>query len=279
VVALKAQLQELTSPNDPRLAPYRGLKDSAMRRRVEEEQRLFIVEGSLALEALLRSPYALISVLVLPRRLAALGALQLPETVPVLVAEEEVMRSVTGFDVHRGLLAAACRRPLPGAEEVLAGRPASPVVVVEGVNDQENLGSIFRNAFCFGAGALFLSPTCTDPLYRRTVRVSLGSVLRLPFTRLEPWPALLKLLRNEGFSLIALTPSPGAEAIGPVAAELHGCGVALVLGGEGPGLSPEVMAICRRVRIPMSPRAGSLNVAAASAVALHRFSAAALDGN
>ena len=264
-------LQEVTGPDDPRLLPYRGLKDSALRRGAELAGGVFIVEGRFALDAVLASPYPLVSVLVLRRRLGVLSTLSLPEGVPVFVADDDFMKSLTGFDVHRGLLAAASRRRVPSAAELLARHPASPVVVVEGVNDQENLGSIFRNAAAFGAGAVFLSPTCTDPLYRRSVRVSLGLVLKVPFARLEPWPSSLELVRNDGFFPLALTPSPEAAPIGTVSAELHGHRVALIVGGEGQGLTPAVLSRCRQVRVPMAPGVSSLNVAAATAVALHHF--------
>jgi tRNA G18 (ribose-2'-O)-methylase SpoU len=233
---------------------------------------VFIVEGRLALEAVLASPYPLRSVLALRRRLSVVGELHLPDGVPVYVVEEDVMAAVTGFDVHRGLLGVASRLPplVPG--ELLATLPSPLVVVVEGVNDQENLGVIFRNAAAFGAGAVFLDPTCADPLYRRSVRVSLGHVLRVPFARLEPWPASLALLGEAGFAVLALTPAPTAEPIGPVSDELRGSRVALVVGAEGRGLSPAALDVCRLVRVPMMAGVDSLNVAAATAVALHLFS-------
>jgi tRNA G18 (ribose-2'-O)-methylase SpoU len=147
----------------------------------------------------------------------------------------------------------------------------SLVVIVEGVNDQENLGAIFRNAAAFGAGAVLLDPTSADPLYRRSVRVSLGLVLRVPFTRMVPWPASLALVADSGFTALALTPGPYAEDLVTVAPEMQGGKVAVVVGAEGPGLSAAVLGRCRPVRIPMAPGVDSLNVAAATAVALHRF--------
>ena len=143
--------------------------------------------------------------------------------------------------------------------------------MVEGVNDQENLGAIFRNAAAFGPGAVLLDPTCADPLYRRSVRVSLGHVLRVPFSRLAPWPASLDMVEKGGFVLLALTPDPTAAPVEEVAAELQGSKVALLVGAEGRGLSAPVLAAARQVRIPMAAGVDSLNVAAATAVALHRF--------
>jgi tRNA G18 (ribose-2'-O)-methylase SpoU len=267
------QVHEISDPGDNRLAAYRDLKDSALRRSVELAGGVFVVEGKLALEAVLASPYPLRSVLALRRRRGVLDDLNLPVTVPVYVVDEDVMASVTGFDVHRGLLGIAGRLPAIAPHDLLA-QVASPLtMVVEGVNDQENLGAIFRNAAAFGVGAVFLDPTCSDPLYRRSVRVSLGHVLEVPFSRLEPWPASLQLLRGAGFELLALTPKPGAERIEVVSGQLEGSRVALLVGVEGPGLSPRVLAMCRQVRVPMAPGVDSLNVAAATAVALHRFAA------
>lgn len=258
-------------PGDPRLVPYRDLKDPSLRRRTEAAEGFFVAEGKLAVRAVLGSPFPLLSVLVLRRRAAVLSELDLPPGVAVFIVEDNVMSAVAGFDVHRGVLGLAARLALPSPSGLLASAGLSPVVVVEGVNDQENLGAIFRNAAAFGAGAVLVDPTCADPLYRRTVRVSLGLVLRVPFTRLSPWPAALALIADSGFALVALTPSPSAERLGSVAEELQGQKVALVVGAEGPGLSAAVLGMCRPVRIAMAPGVDSLNVAAATAVALHRF--------
>ena len=184
---------------------------------------MFVVEGKLALEAVLASPYPLRSVLVLRRRLEALEGLALPAGLPVYAVDDDVMAATTGL--QRPPWSARPGRPAagPSPEELLAHLASPVVMVVEGVNDQENLGAIFRNAAAFGAGAVLLDPTCADPLYRRSVRVSLGHVLRVPFARLAPWPASLELVRKGGFVLLALTPSPRAERIEAVAAELQGC--------------------------------------------------------
>jgi tRNA G18 (ribose-2'-O)-methylase SpoU len=233
---------------------------------------VFVVEGKLALEAVLASPYPLRSVLVLRRRLSLLDELHLPTGVAVYAVDREVMEAVTGFNFHRGLLGVAERLPPAPPAELLDSAGSPLLVVVEGVNDQENLGAIFRNSAAFGAGAVFLDPTCADPLYRRSVRVSLGCVLRVPFARLAPWPKSLSLLPDAGYRLLALTPSQEAESVEDVASELRSSRVALVVGAEGPGLSPAVLGFCRPVRVPMAAGVDSINVAAATAVALHRFS-------
>ena len=267
------RLEPITDPSDARLALYRDLKDSALRRSAELAQGVFVVEGKLALEAVLASPYPLRSLLVLRRRFHVLEGLVLPPAVTIYGVDDDVMAAVTGFDVHRGLLGVAERLPLEAPGDLLNRISSTSVVVVEGVNDQENLGAIFRNAAAFGSGAVLLDPTCADPLYRRTVRVSLGHVLRVPFTRLAPWPGSLNLLANAGYALLALTPEGHAEAVDAVARELSGSQVALVVGAEGPGLSQATLRMCRQVRIPMAAGIDSVNVAAATAVALHRFSA------
>jgi tRNA G18 (ribose-2'-O)-methylase SpoU len=262
-------LQPITDPADPRLIFYRGLKDSVLRLKAELKGGYFVIEGRLALEAALRSPYPVLSVLSLRQRLDVLAGMPLRPGTPVYVAEREVMAAVAGFDVHRGLLALGRRLPLPQPASLLGS--SRLVVVVEDVSDQENLGAIFRNAAAFGVGAVLLGPTSSDPLYRRSIRVSVGHCLRLPFSRLEPWPEALELLTNEGYALVALTPAPAAEPVGLAARTLEGHKVALVVGAEGPGLSAQVLERCRQVRVPIVPGVDSLNVATALAVALHCF--------
>jgi tRNA G18 (ribose-2'-O)-methylase SpoU len=232
---------------------------------------VFVVEGKLALEAVLASPYPLRSLLVLQRRLTLIDDLPLASGVTVYTVDDDVMAGVTGFNVHRGLLGLADRLPPRSSHELLATVVPPLPVVVEGVNDQENLGAIFRNAAAFGAGAVLLDPTCTDPLYRRSIRVSLGHVLRVPFARLERWPGGLSWVQEAGYALVALTPSQGAERVEDVAGELRGARVALVVGAEGPGLSPGALELCRQVQISMAGDVDSINVGAATAVALHRF--------
>jgi tRNA G18 (ribose-2'-O)-methylase SpoU len=216
---------------------------------------------------------------------------------PVYVAGRQVFDGIAGFPVHRGVLALAGRRPPPDPMAVVA-RVAS-VVVVEGVNDHENLGAIFRNAAALGAGAVLLDPVCCDPLYRRSVRVSVGQVLRLPFSRLAPWPGALTTLRAAGFAVVALDPT-APEAIdaavlglgrrpqrdpstGPDRRSESGAAtkpaqfsaptrLAVLVGAEGSGLTEGARrAASHRVRIPMAPGVDSLNVATALAIALHRL--------
>ena len=254
------------------LDDYQALNDPERRRAVERRGGFFVVEGTLALEALLGSEFPVRSVLAAARKAELVRSL-VGGRAPVVVRSDAEVEAVTGFPFHRGVLAAADRRPLPALSAVLRG--AELIVVAEGLSDHENVGALFRNAAAFGADAILLDPATADPLYRRSVRVSLGHVLRVPWTRLAAWPDGLGELRRRGFELLALTPAPPAEPIDAVARDIAAGRpkVALLVGAEGPGLSDAALvASGRRVRIPIAPSVDSLNVATAAAVALHRLS-------
>ncbi|HEX9258933.1 MAG TPA: RNA methyltransferase [Acidimicrobiales bacterium] len=257
----------VTSPLDPRLEAFTGLNDAAHRDRLERRLGVFVVEGVTAIERLLTSPYPVQSLLLSPAKHTRLAPLLAGVVIPVFVAEREVLARVAGFDLHRGALAVATRLPLPAPADLL--RAAGCVVVGEGWNDHENLGAIARTATALGADGLLLDPASADPLYRRCVRVSMGEILRLPFTRLDPWPASLGLLREAGFTVVALTPATDALRIDELAPPGR---VALLLGAEGPGLSGEARrAADVSVRIPMRAGVDSLNLGHAAAIALHRL--------
>lgn len=240
---------------DPRLADYRSLTDVELRRRVEPAQGIFIAEGSLVVRRALDAGYAARSVLVSPKWL---GSITVPSDVPVYVGSDALLQDITGFHVHRGALAAMARRPLPAAADVLAH--ALRVAVLEGVNTHTNVGSVFRCAAALGFDAVLLTPTCADPLYRRSVRVSMGAVFAVPYARLSSWDELA------GFRLLALTPALDATPLQRVTLAA-GDRAAVLLGAEGPGLSPPALAAAEPVRIPMAHGVDSLNVAAAAAVA------------
>ena len=260
----------VTDPGDPRVDDYRALHDARARRRMETEgdgPGFFVAEGGHALERLLASGRRVRSVLVDRIRLEALRDRLAGLDAPVLLADQPTLRAVAGFPVHRGVLAAADRWPLPDPAAVVTG--ARRIAVLEDINDHENLGVIFRSAGSLGLDAVLLSPRCCDPLYRRSVRVSMGHVLAVPWTRLEPWPAALATVRRAGFTLAALTPAADAD---PLAAWSPGPGerVAVLLGAEGPGLSPAALAAAdRRLTIPMRSPADSLNVGSAAAIAFY----------
>jgi tRNA G18 (ribose-2'-O)-methylase SpoU len=224
---------------------------------------LFIAEGELVLRRALRAGYAPRSFLVDTKRLDQLADLP-AGAAPVYAATQDVLEKATGFHVHRGVLASFHRRPLPPATELLAG--ASRVAVLEDVNNHTNLGAVFRGAAALGVDAVLLSPSCADPLYRRSVRVSMGEVLAVPYARLEPWPDALADVRAAGFTVLALTPSLDAVALQRLdtAARRR---PALLFGAEGAGLSRAALAASDvRVAIPMRRGVDSLNVAAAAAV-------------
>lgn len=263
---------EIDDAADERVADFRALNDPDLRRLRERsggaEGGFFVAEGALVIRHLLRSAYRVRSVLVTPPGLAALEGDLRGVAAPVYVVAQAVMSEIAGFHFHRGALAAADRhRPLADLLEVVGG--SGLVVLAEGVNDNENLGALFRNAAAFGAGAVVVDRTSADPLYRRSIRVSMGQVLRVPFTRVADTPEAVRRLQAVGFEVLALTPSPGATDVRDVAPRPR---QALLVGSEGPGLSSATLAAAdRRVRIPMAPGVDSLNVATAAALVLHHL--------
>jgi tRNA G18 (ribose-2'-O)-methylase SpoU len=246
----------IDDPADPRLADYVGLTDVARRMKHEPEQGFFIAEGEQVILRAAAAGYPLRSVLAAENRAVPEG---LPDA-PVYTASYPVLEAVTGFHVHRGLLASFGRRPLPDPDVVLAG--AERVLVLEDINNHTNLGAVFRSAAGLGMDAVLLSPTCCDPLYRRAVRVSMGEVFQLPYAYLPPFPDGLDLVRGRGFRLLAMT--PGGVDLATVGIEGR---TALLLGAEGPGLTEAAMAASDlRVGLPMQRGVDSLNIAAAAAV-------------
>ena len=257
------QLIAVDSADDPRLADFRDLTDADVR---PDRRGIVIAEGVNVVQRLAASPYPMRAVLGVASRLAELAPALATVDVPAYAVDKWVLSNVAGFRVTRGVLASASRVPVGGRAEpahLLAG--ARRIAVLESLNDFENLGAIFRNAAAFGLDAVLLDPRCADPLYRRSVRVSMGHVLRVPFAVLPgAWPASLSLLGD--FELLALTPAAEAvplRSIYPVPPRW-----AVLLGAEGPGLSAGALAAADRlVRIPMSGGVDSLNVATAAAVA------------
>lgn len=257
------QPERIDHPGDARLHDYRELKDAAARRRIEGDE-LFIAEGPTAIERLLASGHRVRSVLVSDAKWERMGALLEPLAAPVYVVAVDLLRDIVGFDLHRGAIAAADRRPAAALDAVVGG--VRRVAVLEGLNDPENLGAIARSARALGIEALVLDPTCIDPYTRRTVRVSMGEILFLPWCRVSEraWPdGVLGALHAVGFETWALTPG-GEDDVWSLAMPDR---VAVLLGAEGPGLSRRALAASsRRVRLPIHPEVDSLNVGAAAAV-------------
>ncbi|GAA4897989.1 RNA methyltransferase [Stackebrandtia albiflava] len=254
----------LTDPDDPRLDDYRALTDLALRTRFEPPNGLFIAEGELVVRRALRAGYRMRSLLVDAKRIDQLADLA-PPGAPSYAASPAVLEAVTGFHVHRGVLASFHRTPPTAPEEVLA--QSRRLLILEDVNNHTNIGAIFRSAAALGIDGVLLSPTCADPLYRRSIRVSMGEVFALPYARLSPWPSALDTVRRAGFTVLALTPDPDATPIQRLT-DAQRERPALLFGAEGAGLTGEVLDTADvAVRIPMHRGVDSLNVAAAAAVA------------
>jgi tRNA G18 (ribose-2'-O)-methylase SpoU len=253
---------EISDPADPRLDDFRDLQVADRRPDRPGGRGLVIAEGVVVVRRLVASAYPVRALLGVPRRYSELADDLAGTPAPYYAASAEIMAQVVGFHLNRGVLATADRVSFPPADELL--EQVTTVAVLEGVGDHENLGATFRNAAALGVGAVLLAAGCSDPLYRRSVRVSMGTVLAVPFAPLGWLDEGISLLRHNGFRIVALT--PGGEV--PIReAGLTGK-VALLVGSEGPGLTPEALqAADVRVRIPMAAGVDSLNVATAAAIA------------
>ncbi|MFC5137866.1 TrmH family RNA methyltransferase [Actinomycetospora rhizophila] len=259
-----ARVVEVDDAADPRLADFRDLARADRRPDRPGGRGLVLAEGTVVVRRLLASPYPPRALLGVARRVDDLAPELTGVDVPAYVTDADTMAHVVGFHLNRGVLASADRAPAPGLPALLAG--ARRVALLEGVNDHENLGALFRNAAALGVDAVIVGPGCADPLYRRSVRVSMGHVLRVPFATAGLDEAVAGL-RDAGFVLAALTPGGDPGALAALADRER---VALLLGAEGPGLSAEALERADvRVRIPMAGGVDSLNVATAGAVAFH----------
>lgn len=262
-----AELITVDDPDDPRLSDYIGLTDVELRRRREPAEGLFIAEGEKVIRRARQTGYEMRSMLLSAKWVDVMRDVIDEVPAPVYAVAPELAERVTGYHVHRGALASMQRKPLPAADELLG--TARRVVVMESVNDHTNIGAIFRSAAALGMDAVLLSPDCADPLYRRSVKVSMGAVFSVPYARLEAWPKSLEAVREAGFRLLALTPDAKATSIDEAAPHRLER-VALMLGAEGDGLSTRaLMAADEWVRIPMAHGVDSLNVGAAAAVAFY----------
>jgi tRNA G18 (ribose-2'-O)-methylase SpoU len=277
------RIVEVDSADDSRLADYTRLTDAGLRTHLEAEQGLFIAEGTKVITRAVASGYPVRSMLLGRSRLADLESLpDVDGGAPMYVVPDEVAERLTGYRVHRGALASLARRALPEVGELIAG--ARRIVVLEDLVDHANVGAIFRCAAALGVDAVVLSPRCADPLYRRSVKVSMGAVFAIPYARMAGWFDGLAELKSAGFRVLALTPDDDAIPIGTA---LNGTGpngtalggkdgrVALAFGTEGNGLSARWLHEAdEAVRIPMNRAAraagvDSLNVVAAAAIACH----------
>ena len=252
---------------DARLADYTDLTDVALRSRREPAEGLYMAESAEVIGRALDAGHRPRSVLMEQRWLEPMaGLLERVGDAPVYVATPDVVRAITGFRMHRGALAAMHRPSLPTVDALLAVPGRRRVVVLEDIVDHTNVGAIIRSAAGLAADAVLVTPRCADPLYRRSVRVSMGTVFQVPWTRIDPWPAGIDVLRRHGFTVAALALSSGAVPLDEYPAPER---LALVLGTEGDGIADSTLAaVDLHVRIPMSGGVDSLNVAAAAAVAM-----------
>ena len=253
--------------DDPRLADYRSVSDGELLR----TRNRFVAEGRLVVGRLLEGGYRVESVLVNNASYRALEASlsRLPQDVPVYISDTDEFAAITGFNLHRGCLALAERPRDRVLDDVV--RRADLLLVLEGVTDADNVGSAFRNAAAFGASVV-LSEGCCDPLYRKAIRTSMGSVLRTPYSRVRDWPRDLTSLKSQGFTIVALTPRDDAIDLPMCARRRPGQRIALLVGSEGAGLTQAVQAmadVC--VRISMRGDIDSLNLATATGIALYYF--------
>lgn len=254
--------------NDPEIADYRDLKDVSLRKVFEPEHGLFIAESALVIEQALRAGFSLRSLLVAHDRVGEIEHLisDLDSQIPIMCAEYALLQQITGFHVHRGVLASVQRKPPADVGAIVAS--ARRIVVLESLVDHTNVGAIFRSAAALGWDGILMNEQGADPLYRRSVRVSMGSVLTVPWARIPDWPHGLQVLTEANFGIFALTPHADAKDLAtlPVSADQR---IALVLGTEGEGLAPSVLQYASaQIRIPMSRGIDSLNVGAAAAIAL-----------
>jgi tRNA G18 (ribose-2'-O)-methylase SpoU len=268
----------ITDPGDPRLADYVRLRDTSLRRHLESEQGLFIAEGEKVIRRAIEAGYRPRSFLLAERWLDGLrDVVQRWPAAPVFVVTEDLAEQVTGFHVHRGALASLHRERRHRLDELVA---MQRVVVLEDIVDHTNVGAIIRNAAALGWDGALLSPRAADPLYRRSIKVSMGAVFSLPWARLEDWWAAPGMLAAAGFLTVALTPAPDALMLSELAAGISAeTRVAVMLGTEGAGLSRRWSDEAEvRARIPMFAGIDSLNVAAAAAIACYALSARGVTG-
>ena len=260
------QLVSIADIDDPRIEPYRAIRE----RDVAGRDGGFILEGEVVIAAFAKAArYELVSVLLAEKRVEKLTAmLEALPAAPIYVAPQAVLDGIVGFHIHRGVLALGRRpEPQPASALLAALKPDALVMVLMGISNHDNIGGLFRNAAAFGVDAVLLDGACCDPLYRKSIRVSVGGALRTPFAWLGPAEDPVALLEQGGFSCLAL--SPGGSV--PLAEVRRAGRTALFLGAEGSGLPDAILSRTKAVAIPMAEGFDSLNVATASGIALNQI--------
>jgi tRNA G18 (ribose-2'-O)-methylase SpoU len=266
-------IARLADPSDPRIAVYHDIRDP----HALEARGLFVAEGRLVVRRLLQdSRFRAVSVLASPTALESLRDVLDGARSPldVFVLPKPAISNVVAYPMHQGCLALGDRRPVDPWDAARIARDASLIVALERVGNPDNMGAAFRNAAAFGADAVLLSPGCGDPLYRKAIRTSMGSALRVPFAEGAEWPADVERLRAAGITIVALTPDARARDLQTLWEDgrPRPARVALLVGTEGAGLSAEAIALAEVcVRIPILPAVDSLNLATATGIALHHL--------
>ncbi|MGC4941271.1 TrmH family RNA methyltransferase [Kribbella sp. DT2] len=261
---------DIDQADDSRLGDYVQLREVNLRRLLEEEHGLFIAEGDKVIRRAAEAGYEPRSFLLAPRWLDTLADVleKWPEA-PVYLVSEDLAEQVTGFHVHRGALASYKRRPPADLDTLLDGVQQGRIAIFDDIVDHTNVGAGFRAAAAMGVDAVLVTPTCADPLYRRSVKVSMGTVFQVPWTRLESWPGDLEKLEAHGFTTAAFALTDDSITLDALAAR-RDPKLALIFGTEGHGLKPHVLASSDlTVRIPMAGGVDSLNVASSAAVAFY----------
>jgi tRNA G18 (ribose-2'-O)-methylase SpoU len=261
-------LIRVNDPDDPRIDVYRNVPDPDLL----IQGGLFVAEGRLVVRRLIEGRrFPVRSVMVTEAALVPLrGVLATRDELTVYVVPQAVMNGITGFNLHRGCLAIGERpRPYDWRELMKGARRA---IALERIGNADNVGSVFRSASAFGVDAVLLERSCTDPLYRKAIRTSMGAALTMPYAQAEPWPEMLRALAHEGWVIVAMTPAPTGLALRPLALTISDRPVLVVVGNEGEGLSDAALDACtHRARIPMTNNVDSLNVATAAAIALYEL--------
>ena len=265
------QTIEFSDLNDPRLMDYMGLKDLQLRSRTEVERGIFLAESKLVVERALRAGLRPLSFMMSQKWLPQFEELELKYpylvSLPVFVGSDELLQEVTGFHLHRGMLATFQRPVLSSLQGYLQTHNVRRVAILEDIVDHTNVGAIFRNAAGLGVDLIVVTPRCSDPLYRRSVRVSMGTVFQVPWVRSEKWPQDISVMQDAGFKVAALALGPLSEPISKLGLEQVDK-LALIFGSEGPGLKPATIAAADySVVIPMAGGVDSLNVSASAAIA------------
>lgn len=261
------RIEPIASLDDPRLEFFTNLTDVSLRRLSEPATGLYLAESTKVMERALAAGHKPVSVITLDKWVSGLEPILAGHDIPVFVGDESELEKLTGFLLHRGAIAAMERPALASVTDIV--KDARRVVILENIIDHTNVGAIFRSVAGLGADAVLVTPECADPLYRRSVRVSMGTVLQVPWTRIPSWPEGLQELKDAGFVVASLALAEDSITLAELAAE-NPSRLAVVFGTEGHGLTDATIAASDRVvRIPMSHGVDSLNVAAAAAVTLY----------